>query len=103
MEITYRTKNNPLGIGIQVDFESTENLLPLITELIELGFTYKKPNVPPEFNKGKSTSYFYRDGSGMFGLKTIEELQIFVDDTAPILKRYDKKFKKSKCYLYDND
>lgn len=103
MEITYRTKADANGIGIQVDFNATDDMLPLVNELIPLGFQYKKPNVPPEFNKGKSTAYFYRDGSGLFGFKTDDEVVKFVEDTAPILKKYDKKFKKKNLYFYENN
>ena len=107
MEITYRTKNSASGIGIQVDlnvndpFETTriESLKEVMTAK---GFEYKQDNIPPEINGGKKTCYFYRNGSELFGLHTDEEAQQFIKDSLPILKAFDKKFKKT-LYYYDNN
>jgi hypothetical protein len=58
--------------------------------------------MPKEFNFGVNTCFFYKDGSGVFGFKTAEEIEDFINVSFPILKKYDKKTKK-KLYFYDND
>jgi hypothetical protein len=106
MEITYRTKDAAASMGIQVNYkpDETPNLEALATEMVALGFKHCKSGVPAEFSrKGEIECYFYKDGSNVFGLKTDEEILNFVAVSAPVLKRYDKTFKKKSLYYYDND
>jgi hypothetical protein len=107
MEITYRTKDQPCSMGLQVNStpDEAQKLEALATEMVALGFKHMKSVVPAEFRSKSGTSecYFYKDGSNVFGLKTDEEVLNFVEISAPVLKKYDKTFKKKSLYYYDND
>ena len=105
MKITYRTNHSIYGIGIQVVSNVDEDLTKLIGELTNIGFKYEKSRIPLSFkNKDNTTTaHFYRDGSDLFGLKTTNEVEIFVFDSKKILKKFDKTFKYRKLYYYDND
>ena len=105
MKIIYGTKGTAATMGIQVTSKVGEDITMLIAELTAKGFKYVKSPVPLSFkNKDNTTTcHFYRDGAGMFGIKTLDELLRFQNDSAPILKSYDSTFQKTKCYRYDND
>jgi hypothetical protein len=107
MEITYRTKDAAASMGIQVNYkpDETPNLEALSTEMVALGFKHQKSGIPESFRNKSGTieCYFYKDGSQVFGLKTDEEILDFVALSAPVLKKYDKTFKKKSLYYYDND
>jgi len=105
MKIIYGTKDSHYSMGIQVTSQVDEDITPLITELTEKGFVYEKSRIPLSFpNKANTTTlHFYRSGSRPFGLKTLDEVNAFVDDSHVILKRYDKTFKKTRLFPYDND
>jgi ribonuclease HIII len=105
MKIIYGTKDTAYTMGIQVTSKVGEDITILIAELTDKGFKYVRSPVPLSFkNKNNTTTcHFYRDGAGMFGIKTLEELLKFQNDSYPILKSYDSTFKKTKCYTYGND
>ncbi len=103
MKITYRSKNTPTGIAIQVDGKLNEDIKDLIPILINKGFKYEPSNIPPSFNHGNITHYFYRNGSDVFGLKTPDELQSFIEDSADVLISFDETFNPTVMYSYDND
>jgi hypothetical protein len=105
MKIIYGTKDTAATMGIQVTSLVGEDITMLIAELTSKGFKYVRSPVPLSFkNKANTTTcHFYRDGAGAFGIKTLDELLRFQNDSDPILKSYDDKFQKTKCFRYDND
>ena len=105
MIISYRTKNTVHSMGIQVISKVDEDIKPLIDKLVKKGFRYEKSRIPLFFpNKTNTTTCnFYRDGIDVFAEKTIYEVHEFINDSAPILKSYDRTFDDTKCFLYDND
>jgi len=105
MEIKYATKDSQYTMGIEVTSKVDEDITGIITELTDKGFRYEKSRIPLSFpNKDNTTTgYFYRDGSKPFGIKTVAEVVAFANDSCEILKKYDKKFKKTKLYQYKND
>lgn len=94
-----------MGIQVNSKPDESQQLEALTTEMVALGFKHQKSGVPEAFRNKSGTSecYFYKDGSNVFGLKTDEEILDFVAVSAPVLKKYDKTFKKKSLYYYDND
>jgi hypothetical protein len=105
MKIIYGSKSDAKGMGIQVTSKVDEDMSGLIAELTAKGFTYVKSPIPLSFkNKDNTTtSHFYRDGSQLFGLKTIDEIYSFINDSVAILTSYDGTFNATKVFPYVND
>ncbi len=107
MKITYRTKQKYgkgyYGTSIQVDFDKQEltSFQKLADELIALGFTYTKSPFPIMLQSGHQAT-FYKNGSKMFGLQTEKEHIKMVEESLPILKKFEPSIVPS-IRLYDND
>lgn len=114
MEISYRSKSDVHGIGIQINYqpEEVDTLSVLIKKLEDAGFTKRLSGIPDSFRQKVYKVYFHRIGSDSFQQFTDYEVIQFVNDSEPIIRLYDKKFKGLKTnnrstkiivIPYDND
>lgn len=105
MKITYRQKQKYgkgfFGTGIQIGYDEDDaaKLEELKSELIPLGFRFQPS---PAFPSGVQRCFFYKDGSHLFGLKTAKENKEFMEQSYPILVKYDPYVGKT-IMPYDND
>ena len=102
MKITYRSKSGLSGIAIQVNSVDGEDLSVLIKKLTDKGFTHKPLPYPVAFKQKVLKNFFYRNGSGLFGLKTTAEGNSFVNDSYLIIKKFDPTI-KLETTEFDND
>jgi len=87
MRIQYKTKSAIQGLGILVTFGSNENeIVKKITEeLLPLKCTVMASVYP---NRDVQQTWYNRRGKGDFGIKNQDEINIFIDETFPILSKY---------------
>jgi len=105
MEISYRSKSNEYGIGIQINYqpEEVDTLSLLINELEANNFKKRLSGIPDRVKQKSRKVFFYRTGSRPFGIFTGDEVVFFVNESEKILKRYDKNFNLKTLLPYDND
>jgi hypothetical protein len=105
MKITYRQKQKYgkgfFGTGIQIGYDESDAYVieQIKAQLIPLGFKFQ-PSV--KFPSGVLKCFFFKDGTLLFGLKTAKENKEFIEQSYPILVKYDPNIEKT-VLEYDND
>ena len=106
MEISYREKQKTriiYGCGIEVRYKNEElpQVEQLAKELEAVGCKYHKSPFPKDWKPGHQAQFF-KPGSEIFQMFNQSELDVFKEETFPIIKKYDSQVTK-KVYLFDND